>query len=110
MREREALLAAVCEAPDDDAPRLVFADWCEEHGEPHRAEFIRLQLRLAALDEDDPAREVPERRETELWAAHHTQWKAEIPRWPGVKTEGRFRRGFAESACFTAGAFVKHGE
>ncbi|MCE9566280.1 MAG: TIGR02996 domain-containing protein [Planctomycetes bacterium] len=26
MIEREALLAAVCENPDEDTPRLVFAD------------------------------------------------------------------------------------
>jgi uncharacterized protein (TIGR02996 family) len=34
MNDREALLRAVCENPDDDTPRLVFADWLEEHGEP----------------------------------------------------------------------------
>jgi uncharacterized protein (TIGR02996 family) len=47
MTEREALLAAVCEHPDDDTPRLVFADWLDEHGEPDRAEFIRVQVELA---------------------------------------------------------------
>ena len=34
MTEREALLRAVCENPDDDTPRLVFADWLDENGEP----------------------------------------------------------------------------
>src|SRR5262245_10028348 len=47
MNEREALLRAVCENPDDDTPRLVFADWLQENGEEDRAEFIRLQIRLA---------------------------------------------------------------
>ena len=28
-----AFLAAVCAAPDDDTPRLVYADWLEEHAE-----------------------------------------------------------------------------
>src|SRR4051812_28108386 len=30
---RAALMAAVLEHPDDDALRLVLADWLEEHGE-----------------------------------------------------------------------------
>jgi uncharacterized protein (TIGR02996 family) len=33
--------------PHDDAPRLVLADWLDDHGEHDRAEFVRLQLRLA---------------------------------------------------------------
>jgi uncharacterized protein (TIGR02996 family) len=42
-----ALLRAVCEFPDDDTPRLVLADWLDEHDEHERAEFIRLQCELA---------------------------------------------------------------
>lgn len=44
MTDREALLAAVLQSPDDDTPRLMFADWCEENGETERAEFIRVQI------------------------------------------------------------------
>jgi uncharacterized protein (TIGR02996 family) len=44
MTDRDALLVAIHATPDDDAPRLVFADWLDEHGEPERAEFIRLQV------------------------------------------------------------------
>jgi uncharacterized protein (TIGR02996 family) len=39
--DREALIAAVIQYPDDDTPRLIFADWCEENGEPERATLIR---------------------------------------------------------------------
>ncbi len=46
MSERIALLKAILAAPDDDLPRLVFADWLEENGtsdaDAARAEFIRL--------------------------------------------------------------------
>lgn len=38
-----ALIAAVKANPDDDLPRLVAADWLQEHGEDERAEFIRRQ-------------------------------------------------------------------
>src|SRR5262249_62177187 len=90
MREREALLAAVCENPDDDAPRLVFADWCEEHGESERAEFIRGQLRLAAMDRNDPEREALDRRSSELWNKYSEQWQAEICRWRGGRRKWSF--------------------
>src|SRR5262245_28522095 len=42
-----ALLRAVIENPDDDAPRLVYADWLDEHGDAAWAEFIRLQIAAA---------------------------------------------------------------
>ena len=41
MSDNEAFVRAIAEHPDDDAPRLVYADWLEEHGQPERAEFIR---------------------------------------------------------------------
>jgi uncharacterized protein (TIGR02996 family) len=36
------LLPAVLAAPDDDLPRLVYADALEEAGDVARAEFIRV--------------------------------------------------------------------
>jgi len=45
--EYRALIAAVCAAPDDDLPRLVLADWLDEHGESERSEFIRVQVEIA---------------------------------------------------------------
>lgn len=38
-------LIRTCKAePDDDAPRLILADWLDDHGEPERAAFIRRQI------------------------------------------------------------------
>ena len=75
--EHEALLEAVCSAPDDDGPRLRFADWLEETGSPAnvaRAEFIRLQCALARLDEDADD-ELPLRRRAEaLLRDHWRDW------------------------------------
>ncbi len=42
MTEDEAFVAAILGAPGDDGPRLVYADWLEEHGEPARAAALRL--------------------------------------------------------------------
>ena len=56
MTERDAFLQAILEKPDDDAPRLIFADWLEEYGEPERADLIRVQCELALLQKkkNDP--------------------------------------------------------
>lgn len=40
MTGREAFLQAICENPADDAPRLMFADWLTERGDP-RGDEIR---------------------------------------------------------------------
>ena len=52
----EAFLRAILADPEDDTPRLVYADYLEEHGDPDRAEFIRVQCAMAKLDEDDERR------------------------------------------------------
>ncbi len=49
MTDREAFIAAIAANPRDDVPRLVFADWLDEHGEAARAGFIRDQVHLAKL-------------------------------------------------------------
>jgi uncharacterized protein (TIGR02996 family) len=72
----EPFLRAVCEAPDDDAPRLVYADWLDETGDPDRAEFIRLQIRLARERDPSPA---IERRCEELLRANGRVWCRELP-------------------------------
>jgi uncharacterized protein (TIGR02996 family) len=46
-QDHAAFLAAIREAPEDDAPRLVYADWLDESGAPERAELIRLQCQAA---------------------------------------------------------------
>jgi uncharacterized protein (TIGR02996 family) len=47
VTEEQALLATIFATPEDDAPRLIYADWLDEHGQPERAEFIRVQCELA---------------------------------------------------------------
>jgi uncharacterized protein (TIGR02996 family) len=42
LSQHEAFLRAIFDAPDDDTPRLVYADFLQENGDDDRAEFIRL--------------------------------------------------------------------
>ena len=69
MTDEPALLAAVAAAPDDDTPRLVYADWLDDHDRPERAEFVRVQCRLAAMSPgDDGYAELLDRQdELALW-------------------------------------------
>ncbi len=46
MTDEQAFLDAIGATPDDDMPRLVYADWLEERGFSDRAEYIRLQCFL----------------------------------------------------------------
>lgn len=50
MSDEPALLRAIREHPDDDTPRLIYADWLDEHGQPGRAEFIRVQCELSRTE------------------------------------------------------------
>jgi uncharacterized protein (TIGR02996 family) len=49
MTDDAPFLRDILENPDDDAPRLIYADWLDEHGGCDRAEFIRVQIELARM-------------------------------------------------------------
>ena len=51
MTDREAFIRAVCAEPDEDTPRLAFADLLDEEGEGERAAFIRSQVECHARGE-----------------------------------------------------------
>ncbi len=87
----DAFLAAIADRPDDDLPRLVYADWLDENGDPVRAEFIRVQIELAKVSAFDPRRAALRAREAEL-SLHKDAWG--LPEFRGQSQV--FRRGFVE--------------
>jgi uncharacterized protein (TIGR02996 family) len=54
MTDHDALVAAICADPDEDTPRLAFADFLEEQGEAERAAFVRAQVELARTPPWEP--------------------------------------------------------
>jgi uncharacterized protein (TIGR02996 family) len=95
----KGFLQHITAEPDDDTPRLIYADWLEEHGDADRAEFIRVQIERTSLPKWD-ARQVRLRlRERELLALHKGRWMAELPDIKGVVWD-EFRRGFVATAAF----------
>ena len=65
MDDQAALTAAVCDRPDDDTPRLVFADWLDDHGHPDHAAFVRAQVELARTPAWEPFAVLCRRRRPE---------------------------------------------
>jgi uncharacterized protein (TIGR02996 family) len=84
---------------DEDTPRLAYADWLDEHDQPERAEFIRVQVQRARLPAWDPAQVRLRLREHALLDRHGERWLAELPVIEGARWEG-FRRGVVAKVSF----------
>ena len=91
----EPFLRAICDNPADDAPRLVYADWLDEHGDPERAEFIRLQVGQARRHD-----EFASHRISTLLDRSAATWLRELRQFRGVGWVGEFQRGFVRAAWF----------
>jgi uncharacterized protein (TIGR02996 family) len=111
MTDRADLLAAVCDRPDDDTPRLVFADWCDDHGDPDYARFIRAQVNLAGVPEWDRRRVRTWHRDRDLVTGLPYRGHYPLPpAGPGERPPQHrewFRRGFPWDAEYpTPARFV----
>lgn len=106
-----ALLAAIAVSPDDDLPRLVYADWLDENGQPLRAEFIRLQIEIAKK-ETLPRAVVNVfshlwKRQQEILDDHRDELLGPLAE---VVTQYNyeFRRGFLEHVTLRLQTFLDH--
>jgi uncharacterized protein (TIGR02996 family) len=139
MTPQQAFLEAIIAAPDDDTPRLIFADWLEENGGSAgaaRAEFVRVQCKIATLrhelmsDEDCgdvncpgcQERRTLRQRERELLGSPYGVSGVLIvrqprPEWVGAlkdilpwdRDSWTFRRGFVEEIELWIGEWVSRG-
>src|SRR5438045_2176597 len=103
MSNTAPFLRAIWDTPHDDGPRLIYADWLEERGDP-RGEFIRVQCELARRGAQDTAR--LRARERKLAEAHAKDWLG--PLW-GMQKNPVFRRGFIEEFDGDARKFIEQG-
>lgn len=121
--DEASLLRAIAVDRDNDLPRLVYADWLDDHGRPERAELIRLQChppdpKGVALE---PRAQADGRfriaspgshradRVAELLAAHSLRWQKELPVWATEHQRVEYIRGFAETFEFPVGQFLMYG-
>src|ERR1043166_4810535 len=109
-RSRDALYRAICAEPDEDTPRLAYADLIEEDGETARAHFIRAQVALARVPEYDPLHVSTRQLGPDVLTGHgmaHT-----LPKVPGgyAWSTFEFRRGFPwKVGLLSLDAFVGDG-
>lgn len=112
---RQDLWAEIVANPDDDEPRLVYADWLEENGLADQAKFIRRHIQLS----HDP------RQDIELTLEEHLQRPGHIERsikeqlcheqrksWSHIPeiTGLDFDRGFVSLLAITTRQFIKHAD
>lgn len=107
MAAMEALLQAVLDDPEQDGPRLAYADHCDERGDP-RGEFIRAQCELTAMYRH---RKLDDRRfaaalatEDRLLKAHARDWARPVE---GLVEHRFFHRGFVEHIALDARRFLQ---
>jgi uncharacterized protein (TIGR02996 family) len=77
----DPFLTAVLAAPDDDATRLVYADWLEERGDP-RAEFLRVESQFLKLAPNAKRASALQARLRELQPVLDPDWVALVRRTP----------------------------
>jgi uncharacterized protein (TIGR02996 family) len=119
-REQAAFLADIGAHPEDDAPRLVYADWLDEYSDQEsdraRAEFIRLQIAEHRKPGYHPnGRPLTEREQQLLEAWNHPKhrggWLHGLTVFPGLRVgTSDYERGFPYSAhALTVRSFLQAG-
>lgn len=106
--DRDAFLRAICASPDDDTPRLVFADWLDDHGEPQRADFIRVQCEMEQAEEFGPRWRELDKRQQKLLLPNRANWSAELADCGVLNVE--FRRGFVNEVTIYSKRFAAEAE
>ncbi len=113
MRQ-ELFLEAIAEDPDDDGPRLVYADWLEEHGDAEWAEFIRLQLALDPLPWFDVRHFCANLRLQQILESRPEHRDDDLPAWARKVCETAryqsYRRGMPSVIHCDAADWLAHGQ
>lgn len=112
MTTEAALLAAVAASPDDDLPRLVYADFLEETGDAihaARSHFIRAQIALETLRPRTREFRRAKAMEERLREMFLHNWLYDLPEY---LRDGRvaWRRGFPEQVQLTVAELTTDGE
>jgi uncharacterized protein (TIGR02996 family) len=104
--DEQPFLDAIFARYADDRPRLVYADYLDDSGQPDRAELVRVQLALARLGADDPRRVELSDRQLELLARTRAELSAQFA---GLGVSVDFRRGVPDSVSVAAATFLARG-
>ena len=113
MSDEDAILSAISAHPEEDTPRLAYADWLDENGSHIKAEFIRVQIAVKGLVELPSAEQARQihlfRRQQELLDDHLTDLIGPLAADLGY-FDVIFDRGFVAELKLDAGRLLKHAD
>src|SRR5262249_13724983 len=125
MNAHRPFLDDIRTSPEEDAPRLIYADWLDDHGDADGAEFIRVSRRAARLGADHPEAVRLRKGREALLQAHWDEWggplRVFVPAPPTWEDQHwllggfdrrwlmSFHRGFLEALGVTAQTFCDRG-
>src|SRR5262245_47690475 len=108
--ERRGFLEDIAEHREEDGPRLIFADWLEEHGDESErawAQFMRIECAMAGVSEGGAEWNRLEKRTKALLAAHGAAWFGPAADDSIVRAITT-RRGFVEIIELPTNQFTAH--
>jgi uncharacterized protein (TIGR02996 family) len=82
MSDHDPFLLTILDNPHDAGPRLVYADWLEEHGDTHRAQYLRLDCERVGLPDLHPRRDELAKRLVSLFYARGKRWTRPVLNLP----------------------------
>ena len=104
----QSFIRAIQADPDNEIPRLVYADWLDEQGDP-RGELIRIQCEIARRPDNDLERKRLEVRATEVLEDYGETWLEPLRDLGAIGVSVRcFRRGLVEHLKTSAENFLKN--
>jgi uncharacterized protein (TIGR02996 family) len=92
--------------PADDEPRLIYADWLCECGDP-RGEFIQLQIRRESLEPGSLEAQASRRRERQLVEENAEEWSNGVH---AITPSYEYRRGFISKIGLDLNKFLEHAD
>lgn len=93
------LYQSVVDDPQNDQPRLLFADWMDESGDP-RGDFIRMQLDLANSEMYEVERRERVNQVSILLDQNRSRWNGPVHRYLGEVAGLRVRRRRGPIRCW----------
>jgi uncharacterized protein (TIGR02996 family) len=104
QRHLQEALQCVLDAPEDDVPRLVYADLLVQNGDP-RGEFIRTQCALSGADITHTERKALRKTADALLAKHQALWLEQAGLSKGAE-DVVWLRGFVDRVTVSGEPFA----
>ncbi len=107
MNDGDALRRAILDHPDEDTPRLIYADWLEENRDPERAAFIRAQIEYSRSEPHSSQARAARDRFVALAPKNLEKWARGIE---DLVTDWQFERGFISNVTAEPVELVRNAD